>query len=310
VGNMRPLSWYPDCPVCTEPPQPGGCLDTATTGEGLVFTFRNIYLPGSRQQGVTDYDSTQGFVRYRIEPARDIPKLPFGSRASIVFDKNKPVHTNFSATRFKPGLSPGLKAGYNFDLDSAGTGYFFVGVGLSPYKSWRLYPQVEVLTGVQRRSEIPERLTVIPGDITTLQGDQDTLVSQAILESGTRGFVSVEVPVQVRKNFNRFVGVGFGGSARVFFDTGEDRKQVSTTSTPYRLTINPAGVVDYVQFGNPVTTVEQFVQPIRDTRIRFAVFADLTLGSVRAGPSVGVRAGGVLSSGFQPFVQISIENKF
>jgi hypothetical protein len=310
VGNMRPLSWYPDCPVCTEPPQPGGCLDTATTGEGLVFTFRNIYLPGSRQQGVTDYDSTQGFVRYRIEPARDIPKLPFGSRASIVFDKNKPVHTNFSATRFKPGLSPGLKAGYNFDLDSAGTGYFFVGVGLSPYKSWRLYPQVELLTGFKKRTEIPEHLTVIPGDITQLMGDQDTLVSQAILESGTRGGVSVEVPVQVRKNFNRFVGVGFGGSARVFFDTGEERTRVTTTGIPHRLTILPTGTQGYLAFGDPIVSTEETVQQIKDTRIRFAVFADLTLGSVRAGPSVGVRAGGVLSSGFQPFVQVSIENKF
>lgn len=310
ASKMRPIKWYPECPICTTPPQPSGCLDTATTRDGLVFTFRNIYLPGSRQKGVSDYDSTQGFVRYRIEPHKDMPKRPFRSQASIVFDKNKPVLTNFSKTRFKPGLSPGLKMGYAFQPDSSDTGYFFFGASLSPYKSWRIYPQVELLTGVKGRTDLTERLTLLPGDISQLMGDLDTLVSQEIRESGSRGFFSLEVPVLLRKNFTKFIGVGIGGSARVLFEDGEDRRQVTTTRTPYRRAVGPTGVVEYLQMGDPVTTTEPSTQDFSETNLRFSLFADLTLGSVRAGPNVGIRAGGILLDGFQPFVQASFEYKF
>ena len=106
-GKLRPVDWYPKCPICPSTPTGRSCLDTLTTQDGLVFTFRNIYLPGSQQADVRDRDSTQGFVKYRIEPEKRMPKRSFQSRAKIVFDKNPPIFTNFSATRFKPGLSPG-----------------------------------------------------------------------------------------------------------------------------------------------------------------------------------------------------------
>ncbi|MEQ1746649.1 MAG: hypothetical protein ABMA02_14555 [Saprospiraceae bacterium] len=309
LGRMRPLDWYPKCPVCLPSRPPGSCLDTATTDAGLVFTFRDIYLPGSRQKGLTDYDSTKGFVRYRIEADEDMPKLPFQSQAAIVFDKNPPVLTNFSKTSFKTGISPGLKVGYGFAPDSLGDGYFFLGASLSPYKSWRLYPQVELLTGLKGRTALPEFLTIIPADTTKLMGDIDTLTSQEILRTGNRGFVSVEVPLLLRKNFTNFFGVGIGGSARVFFNNGEDRTRVTTIGTPYRLT-DIGGFIHYEKFGTPTTTVEETVQDVSDTSIRFAVFADLTLGSVRAGPNLGIRAGSLLGERAQAFVQVALEYKF
>ena len=310
AGKMRPLDWYPKCPVCTTPRQPGSCLDTATTDKGLVFTFRDIHLPGSRQKGVTDYDSTKGFVRYRIEADKDMPKLPFRSQASIVFDKNTPVVTNFSKTSFKWGISPGLKVGYGFPPDSLSGGYVFFGASLSPYKSWRLYPQIELLTGLKSKTDLPEHLTVIQGDTTKLMGDLDTIVSQEILETGIRGFVSVEVPVLLRKNFSKFFGLGLGGSARVFFDNGEDRVRTTTIATPYRLT-DIGGFLHYEPFGTPITTTEETKQDISGTRVRFSAFADLTLGSVRAGPNIGVRAGALFGEReTQVFVQVSAEYKF
>jgi len=310
VGKMRPLDWYPKCPVCTTPRQTGSCLDTATTDKGLVFTFRDIHLPGSRQKGVTDYDSTKGFVRYRIEADKDMSKLPFRSQASIVFDKNTPVVTNFSKTSFKWGISPGLKVGYGFPPDSLGGGYVFFGAGLSPYKSWRLYPQVELLTGLKSKTDLPEHLTVIPGDTTKLMGDLDTIVSREILETGSRGFVSVEIPLLLRKNFSKFFGLGLGGSARVFFDNGEDRVRTTTIATPYRLT-DIGGFLHYEPFGTPVTTTEETQQDISATRVLFSAFADLTLGSVRAGPNIGVRAGALFGEReTQVFVQVSAEYKF
>lgn len=307
VGKMRPLDWYPKCPLCTVPRQTGSCLDTATTAAGLVFTFRDIHLPGSHQKGVTDYDSTKGFVRYRIEADKDIPKLPFRSQASIVFDKNTPVLTNFSRTSFKWGISPGLKIGYGFSPDSAAeTGYFFVGASLSPFKSWRIYPQIELLTGLKGKTALPERLTSIPGDSTKLVGDLDTLISREILTSGKRGFVSVEIPVLLRKNFSKFFGIGIGGSARILFENGEELMRVTTKRTTYERIM---GI--FVPFGDPTVSVDETVQDLNDTTVRFSAFADITLGSVRAGPNVGIRAGGIFGEReTRPFVQISIEHKF
>ncbi len=311
AGKMRPLDWYPKCPLCTIPRQSGSCLDTATTAAGLVFTFRDIHLPGSHQKGVTDYDSTKGFVRYRIEADKDIPKLPFRSQASIVFDKNTPVVTNFSKTSFKTGISPGLKIGYGFSPDSAAeTGYFFLGASLSPYKSWRLYPQLELLTGLKGKTAIPDHLTLIEGDTSKLTGDLDTLVSQAIFENGSRGFVSMEIPVLLRKNFSKFFGLGLGGSARILFENGEDRRRVTTIQTVYERT-GLAPNIKYVPLGAPTETVEETAQDVNTTTMHFSAFADLTLGSVRAGPNVGIRAGGIFGEReTRPFVQVSLEYKF
>ncbi|HRI59248.1 MAG TPA: PKD domain-containing protein, partial [Saprospiraceae bacterium] len=105
MAAMRPVEWYPACPICPKTPVDYSCLDTASSKNGLSFTFRNIYLPGSRQKDVGDRDSTKGFVKYRIEAGKDMPKRSFRSRAKITFDKNPPIYTNFTKTRFKPGIS-------------------------------------------------------------------------------------------------------------------------------------------------------------------------------------------------------------
>ncbi|MCB9353543.1 MAG: PKD domain-containing protein [Lewinellaceae bacterium] len=308
TARMRPLSWYPECPICPkDAPPAGSCLDTATRANGLVFTFRNIYLPGSRQEGVSDYDSTQGFVRYRLEPGRDMPKRAFRSRAKIVFDKNPPIYTNFSKTRFKPGISPGLKAGYAFRPDSSGSGYLFMGASLSPYKSWKIYPQVELLTGLKGRTDLPETTTEehlgqpIPG----VDFYKDTVITTT--RSGNRGFISVEIPVLLRKNFTKFFGAGIGGSAILAFHSGTDYEKRTIDLVPY---IYEPMLEQYVA-GDPMRLdeSEQERTSFSETTLRYSVFADLTFGAVRAGPNLGIRAGGFLHEGFQPFVQISFEVK-
>jgi len=309
LAKMRPLDWYPRCPICPETPTERSCLDTALLSDGLRFTFRNIYLPGSRQEGVENVDSTRGFVRYRIEPERDMPKRSFQSRAEIVFDKNPPIRTNFSQTRFKRGISPGMKAGYGFDVReglpseaSAKAGYFFLGASVSPYKSWRIYPQLELLTGLRGRQDEGERRFQ-----DTLLLDNSTDVKIFDLRDSTvrssRGLVSFEVPFLLRKNFSRWVGAGVGGSAKLLMDSGEDL--LSVTKTRYRKILGQTAT----QIGKPEMTASS--RDFSATRTQYTVFADLTLGSVRAGPNVGIRAGGLLSEGgsFKPFVQVSVEVK-
>lgn len=310
AAEMRPLNWYPECPICPDPNTPISCLDTATTADVLVFTFRNVYLPGSRQKGVSNYDSTQGFVRYRIEPQRNMPKRSFHSRAEIVFDKNPPIHTNFSKTRFKMGLSPGLKAGYALDPDNADNNYLFLGLSLSPYKSWKIYPQVELLTGLRGQSDLPEtapQTIIMSGFDSTMIMDAYSDTAITTLVSGSRGFVSLEVPVLLRKNFTRFFGAGIGASGRVVFETGETITATDTTLREYHI-LDPF-IPTYAFVMEKSVGSGQTNDSYSAIRTRFAVFGDLTFGSVRAGLNLGVRGGLVFQRKPRPFVQISLELK-
>ncbi len=301
MARMRPLDWYPECPICPKTPGPGSCLDTASSSDGLVFTFRNIYLPGSNQEGVNDRDSTQGFVRYRIEADKDMPKRSFHSRAEIVFDKNPPIFTNFTKTRFKPGLSPGLKAGYHYDPDGKEDRYVFLGASFSPYKSWRIYPQIEFLTGIKGQSALPE--AVFRDSVIKAVDQFKVVISTDSTIRRERGFVSFEIPVMLRKNFTRAFGAGLGGTARVLLENGETRTTVHRVRAfqPHPgVQLPPPAIFDSVR-----------VDPYSATRTRFAVFADLTVGSVRAGPNLGIRAGAILErrQRARPFVQVAVEMK-
>ncbi|MBL7827796.1 MAG: PKD domain-containing protein [Saprospiraceae bacterium] len=302
MNAMRPVDWYPKCPICPKTPTNRGCLDTLTLDDGFLFTFRNIYLPGSRQDDVDNRDSTKGFVKYNIESSRNMPKLPFRSRARIVFDKNPPIYTNYTRTRFKVGLSPGLKAGYAFRPDSAANGYAFIGFSLSPYKSWRVYPQVELLTGLKGRDSFESDTSFIEGVGTTPGTEIDTFSSVRLQRKHERGFISFEVPVLIRKNFNRFFGAGIGGSVRVVLDNGKD--VITRYQTDYqRILQEPPTLIKTLE---PATTSE----PYKKTSFGYSLFADLTLGAVRVGPNLGVRAGYILGQGRQqPFVQVSAELK-
>lgn len=301
MARMRPLDWYPKCPICPKTPTDRSCLDTTSTKDGLVFTFRNIFLPGSKQKDVDNRDSTKGFVKYRIEADKDMPKLSFKSRAKITFDKNPPIYTNFTKTRFKPGISPGLKAGYAFLPDSSKSGYVFFGMSVSPYKSWRIYPQAELLTGIKGRQETAGE-TYHQSMIVVLANHKALVTRDSTIKS-TRGFVSFDVPVLLRKNISGWFGAGAGGSARIVFENGENTFSVHET----REILQDPGVP-------PIMTEVRdtsFTHPFSAVKTQFTLFGDLTFGSVRAGPNLGVRAGAILGRNkkLQPFVQISVEMK-
>ena len=328
MKRMQPVDWYPKCPICPKIPSNRSCLDTTSTKEGLLFTFRNIYLPGSRQKDLNNRDSTKGFVRYRIEAEEEMPKRSFRSRAKITFDKNAPIYTNFTKTRFKAGLSPGLKVGYGFEPNFSATstpgtdksfvqdGYLFLGASLSPFKSWRVYPQLELLTGIKGRGNPTETsiTSITTSDPTNtsmnplLNGIKDTVLVKSI-QMLKNGFVSFEVPFLLRKNFSQWFGAGIGGSARVVFESGEMSSSVSTDSIRYGLKDFPGGLMVVRQVSN--TETGTVVSTFSDTQLRYTTFADLTFGSVRKGINLGVRGGAVLGRKKKvvPFVQVSLELK-
>jgi hypothetical protein len=307
LGEMRPLEWYPKCPLCPKTPTTASCLDTSTTDGQLIFTFKNIALPGSRQKGM-DYDSTKGFIRYRMEADKHMPKRTFKSQARIIFDKNPPIYTNYSQTRFKPGISPGPKFGYEFHPDTISGGNLFIGISLSPFKSWKIYPQLELLTGFQSPTELrATNSTQVYSDTLSLDFYTDSIVQTT--QGGNRGYVSFEVPLLFRKNLCSWLGFGAGGSARVLLYNGT--RQTTTRSAVQRYIIETVNPLTYLPFGDPVkypptTTLSSF----RDTRLQYTLFADCTLGAVRAGPNLGLRAGYILGSGTPRFfLQASVEVK-
>jgi PKD repeat protein len=337
VKNMQPLNWYPKCPLC--PPQGPNiqCLDTTLSKGAIVFTFYGVYLPGSRQKGVADYDSTKGFVQYRVALDADSPKRAFSSRANIIFDKNPPVVTNFTKTRFKPGISPGIKMGYTFlgttDAVSGKDRYFFMGASLSPYKSWRVYPQIEAFVGIQGRNAYGSDELVTTEIRTDTKGQiRDTMFTGAqgvpirgvfqrfsnstIAASvkGEQGFIALELPLSLRKSIARWIGVGLGVSPRLILINGtETIRQIETTTLLYRRiepqTTPPLEII--VPRGQ--RTLKEATAPYRETRIEYSVFGDIQLGAVRAGPSISVRGGTLLDQAWKPtnpFAQVLFEFKF
>lgn len=137
-------SMYPECPICPKDEEPTvSCLDTIIKQKQIIFTFKNIYLPGTEQKNVKEKDSTKGFVKYSMKFGEDFHKVKNQKQNFDYFDKNEPIITNYATTRFLPGISIGAKAGYNFypDLDKSTS--YFVGATISPFKSYRFYWQVE-----------------------------------------------------------------------------------------------------------------------------------------------------------------------
>ncbi|MCC7244403.1 MAG: PKD domain-containing protein, partial [Saprospiraceae bacterium] len=308
MKRMKPTAWEPKCPICPKTPTKASCLDTASTKNELIFTFRNIYLPGSRQEGVDDKDSTKGMIKYRIEAAKNMPKRPFSSRAKIVFDKNPPIYTNFTKTRFKVGVSPGIKAGWAFHPDSISQGYAFLGASLSPFKSWRVYPQVELLTGIKGKGNSIETKTETYDGLDTVGVDFDVFFATTTIKTTATRFYSFELPIQLRKNFNRWIGLGAGGSVRAIFKTTEFelKKTLEERTWRYDSMLGYGNI-----FAQNPTSVATSSGAEKSRQFRYTAFADLTLGSVRVGPNLGIRAGGVFGQkgGIQPFVQASVEIK-
>ncbi|MCB9081960.1 MAG: PKD domain-containing protein [Lewinellaceae bacterium] len=292
---LRILDQYPACPICPDGQLVSySCLDTAWVDEQLVFTFRNIYLPGTRQEGVNDRDSTKGFVKYRLSPGKKMPKLAFNSRASIVFDKNPPVVTNASGTRFKAGISPGLLAGRYFDPVTRQQDQTFLGLTLSPYRSYKPYFQVEWYGGLS--GEMVEPFQQERGSIRTLLDDptnRDLVFFQDSLFSaeGTRTVQHKQltlVPLQLRYSLTSFLGVGAGALVGWQQTTTQEH---ATASYAIRTGFYPIQSPEkFTLTGEKGPVIQEVQRNFTQNQLRTALFADLHLGLVRLGPTAGVRA--------------------
>ena len=274
--SLEVKDMYPVCPICPDKQSTMSCLDTTFSNNQILFHFKNIYLPGSNQKEEVDYDSTKGFVKYTLRFRGSIPKQKTQSRTAIIFDKNDPILTNRATTRFKPGMSIGAKAGYiNYPGLNNYTKGGFLGVTLSPFKSQHGYLQAELMVGIHTYSDSLHRTDTV----SVANG-----VANIFDVSQRNKFTRVElhvVPVSYRYTINPFIGVGTGVQFSV--DLSEKKKAEA---------LHESYFVFKGSFREPRRDLNFESSEERTTSfasLRPAVFADITLGAARIGPTAGVR---------------------
>jgi len=265
-------SMYPECPICPKGEEPTvSCLDTIITKKQIIFTFKNIYLPGTEQKNVKEKDSTKGFVRYSMKFSEDFHKVNTRSRTSIIFDKNEPIITNYAVTRFLPGISIGAKAGYNFYSDLDKSTSYFVGATISPFKSYRFYWQAEWVNALNKYNSAVNITTAFD---TNANGTRRLIRTTTTTENKN---VNWEVPVLIRYNINNYIGVGAGIQANinVASQQNQDIKTETFENEKENLLIDTK------------TTTNNVKNSFTD--LKTGLLFDLTAGFARIGPSLGAR---------------------
>jgi len=276
AGSVEVIDYYPKPAFCIASTRPNqSCFDTIIHKDSIYFLFNNIYLPGLRQQGFSDPDSTMGFIKYRLHFNKELKKLPFVSNAAIVFDNNKPIYTNDQKGRFKAGRSYGIIAGYNFFFgkNANNQNYFSIGGSISPYAPHRKYLQGELYAGYL---QFPEKLV----DIRT--ENKDTTINSGLFHIFQRESYAKSkiikldlVAAQLRYNLFNWMGAGLG----------------SILSFDAYTKINNRQVIYMQQQPNPTPIIigKEFPTSKWFSNIDVAVFADVQFGRVRVGPVVGAR---------------------
>ncbi|WP_299524924.1 PKD domain-containing protein [uncultured Lutibacter sp.] len=280
-SSLEVLDMYPECPICPEEEINYSCLDTIITKDQISFQFKNIYLPGTAQKGVHDKDSTKGFVKYSMKFGKDFHKVKSKSKTAIIFDKNEPIITNTSTSRFSPGISIGVKSGYNSYLDVKDSKSYFVGATISPYKSYKKYLQAELMISTHEFGDFKSASQ----QLGPIELDQGVIIDSAIRFDETNSEITKlnidVVPVSFRYNLNGVIGLGVG--PQLSFDISN--KVNNTTSSSYF-------VYSKETIGDPIEALNETVTTESNSSlsdIKYGVFGDITIGASRIGPSVGVR---------------------
>ncbi|WP_395054744.1 PKD domain-containing protein [Flavobacterium sp.] len=269
--TLKIVDNYPKCPICPKGENVTySCLDTIVKKDQIHFVFRNIYLPGSEQKNVKDRDSTKGFVKYSLKFGNDFHKIKTKSKTAIIFDKNEPVITNYATTRFKPGISIGAKAGYNFYTDLEKSKSYFVAATISPYKSYKWYWQVEFQAGSHQynlNTFVTDRLVGVNGNF------------QLYRTTTTSSFkaINLEIPVLMRYNVNNFIGLGAGIQANIVASNNE----IKTEQIDVYENTTPTFLVSSTNNSSDLTTT--FTKP------NGGLLFEITGGIARIGPSFGAR---------------------
>ncbi len=201
---------YPFCKSCDSVAANNSCwmLEHAEDSASQ-FIFKNIYLPGTNQKGVTDKDSTKGFVEFTVKTKKKLDNRPFKGRTEIYFDNNEAVVTNFATGRFRKSLSPVFMAGYQAPFSKGLTSSGLqLGAGISRLAPYRGYLQAEIF--LLPYSSVSKTFTIQRSGILLLPNGV-TRDYESIDSSVTRKITQVKIaPLQLRYNLNNWLSAGAG----------------------------------------------------------------------------------------------------
>lgn len=289
--TLKIVDSYPKCPICPKDEEVNySCLDTIIKQKQIHFTFKNIYIPGSNQKNVTERDSTKGFVKYTMKFNKDFHKQKTKSRTAIIFDKNEPVITNYAVTRFQPGISIGVRTGYNLFTDQENPSSYFLGATISPYKSYRWYWQSELYYNYFESSSSQtsdfQQVQFNPPIILSNGTVYDFGFVQTSSDTKTTKNLAEAVPISLRYNLNNYIGVGIGPQFSVVLSENTTTNQSRKVFAPNLNTnpFTPGEELESMSQSQSTTTATKAFE-----KMQTSIFADATFGFARIGPSVGVR---------------------
>jgi PKD domain len=277
AATVDVLDMKPACTWCDSARPGQSCIDTVITKDSLQFVFRNIYLPGTQQEGVSDPDSTMGFIRYKLRFTKKMRKMPFTSRAAIVFDKNEPVYTNRSIGKFRKGISPGIILGYNVaagsSISSVARQQYNIGFTISEYAAYKKYFQWELYLQPSRQYESFEGRRF--GGDTVLNGVAYKVEFRDAFNR-VKVFSAELVPIEFRYNLSSFASAGAGALL-----AAEISREITRLIRTHIQSPNQGNL--------QILEGEKGKQTRSFATWREALFADVQLGKVRVGPVAGFR---------------------
>jgi PKD repeat protein len=291
-STLKVIDMYPKVEICPKKQVRFSCLDTIILKDKISFQFKNIYLPGTNQKGVQEKDSTKGFVKYSMKFGKDFHKIKSKSRTEIIFDKNEPIITNSSTSRFLPGISIGAKAGYNYFFDTDENLDFntvegnadlsfdttakgvFLGATISPYKSYKWYLQAEIMASVQFINSKTFQQNSPPAAAFPIERIETEYYTQ-------KNYLDI-VPISVRYNFNSIIGAGFGPQ----FSVNGYQKSIIESRHRFFENINGEPGREFEDLGT-YTCNKTYNKNIEFNN--YGLFLDVTFGISRIGPSFGIR---------------------
>lgn len=275
--------------LCKDTYSGQSCLDTIIKKDSIHFVFKNIYLPGIKQEGVNDKDSTKGFIEYQIKFKEKPKKLPFTSSAAIIFDKNEPIYTNAAKGKFKPGISPGIMIGYgsltsNHSVSGIGDKNYTIGFSISPYSPFRKYVQAELFLNTYEASNELLNSYTLSKDTSMFANQSFQIITGREIYAQTKRVNLDFVPAHLRYNINNSIGLGIGALT-------------SLTISENTTIIQRTNLLDYsrnaASGSKEPEKIHDDILLDKNNRsfaiVNASVFADLQLGLVRKGPALGIR---------------------
>ena len=204
------------------------------------------------------------------------------SKTEIIFDKNEPIVTNTSTSRFKPGISIGAKAGFNSFSDLKNSKSYFLGATISPYKSYKKYFQAEIMMATHDFSTNVKNIELETGPIGTTSGVKfdNALLRQSSISDFEKVNIDL-VPISFRYNLNGVIGLGIGAQVSLDISNSQNETRTSTYFSYFN-----------GRLGDPIEELgktETLSTSNNFSDIKYGLFGDITLGASRIGPSIGAR---------------------